>query len=62
MGPYYVTALVQAFGSVRRVAAVGSKAKDVRVVGSGPKAGEEFPVEVPPTSPRCSSSKGRVLA
>ncbi|MHA7169947.1 Gfo/Idh/MocA family protein, partial [Arthrobacter bambusae] len=47
MGPYYVTALVQAFGSVRRVAAVGSKAKDVRVVGSGPRAGEEFPVEVP---------------
>ncbi|MEZ2390339.1 Gfo/Idh/MocA family protein [bacterium RCC_150] len=47
MGPYYVTALVQAFGSVRRVAAVGSKAKETRVVGSGPKAGEEFPVEVP---------------
>ena len=47
MGPYYITALVQAFGSVRRVAAVGSKAKETRVVGSGPKAGEEFPVEVP---------------
>lgn len=47
MGPYYITALVQTFGSVRRVAAVGSKAKEVRVVGSGPKAGEEFAVEVP---------------
>ena len=47
MGPYYITALVQTFGSVRRVAAVGSKAKEVRVVGSGPKAGEEFPVEIP---------------
>jgi predicted dehydrogenase len=47
MGPYYITALVQAFGSVRRVAAVGSKAKETRVVGSGPKAGEDFPVEVP---------------
>lgn len=47
MGPYYITALVQAFGSVRRVAAVGSKAKETRVVGSGPKAGEEFAVEVP---------------
>jgi predicted dehydrogenase len=47
MGPYYITALVQNFGSVRRVAAVGSKAKEVRVVGSGPKAGEEFPVEIP---------------
>lgn len=47
MGPYYITALVQTFGSVRKVAAVGSKAKATRVVGSGPKAGEEFPVEVP---------------
>ncbi|MDQ0798897.1 Gfo/Idh/MocA family oxidoreductase [Arthrobacter sp. SLBN-112] len=47
MGPYYLTALVQAFGSIRKVAAVGSKAKDVRVIGSGPKAGEEFTVEVP---------------
>jgi len=46
MGPYYLTALVQTFGSVRRVAAVGSKAKHVRVIGSGPKAGEEFTVEV----------------
>ncbi|MBT8162210.1 Gfo/Idh/MocA family oxidoreductase [Arthrobacter sp. GN70] len=47
MGPYYITALVQAFGSVRKVAAVGSKSKETRVVGSGPKAGEEFPVQVP---------------
>lgn len=47
MGPYYLTALVQTFGSVRRVAATGSKAKQVRVIGSGPKAGEEFTVEVP---------------
>ncbi|WP_369046355.1 Gfo/Idh/MocA family protein [Sinomonas sp. P10A9] len=47
MGPYYLTALVQTFGSVRRVAALGSKAKTTRVIGSGPKAGEEFEVEVP---------------
>ena len=47
MGPYYLTALVQTFGSIRKVAAVGSKAKQVRVIGSGPKAGEEFTVEVP---------------
>ncbi|AMM31228.1 oxidoreductase [Sinomonas atrocyanea] len=47
MGPYYLTALVQTFGSVRRVAAVGSKAHATRVIGSGPKAGEEFTVEVP---------------
>ena len=47
MGPYYLTALVQTFGSVRRVAAVGSASKATRVIGSGPKAGEQFPVEVP---------------
>ncbi|MGC0238649.1 Gfo/Idh/MocA family protein [Arthrobacter sp. SD76] len=46
-GPHYLTTLVQAFGSIRKVAAVGSKAKEVRVIGSGPKAGEEFTVEVP---------------
>ena len=27
MGPYYLTALIQAFGSIRKVAAVGSSAK-----------------------------------
>ena len=47
MSPYYLTALVQTFGSVRRVAAVGSSAKSTRVIGSGPKAGETFAVEVP---------------
>ncbi|MEH0626520.1 Gfo/Idh/MocA family oxidoreductase [Streptomyces stelliscabiei] len=46
-GPYYFTMLIQTFGSVRRVAAVGSKAKATRVIGSGPKAGETFQVEVP---------------
>lgn len=47
MGPYYLTALVQTFGSISKVAAVGSKSKGIRVIGSGPKAGEEFTVEVP---------------
>jgi len=47
MGPYYLTTLVQTFGSIRKVAAAGSKSKEVRVIGSGPKAGEEFTVEVP---------------
>lgn len=46
-GPYYFTALIQTFGSVHRVAAVGSKARATRVIGSGPKAGETFEVEVP---------------
>jgi predicted dehydrogenase len=47
IGPYYLTTLVQTFGSIRRVAAFGSKSKETRVIGSGPKAGEEFAVTVP---------------
>ena len=47
IGPYYLTTLVQAFGSIRRVAALGSRARDTRVIGSGPKAGESFKVSVP---------------
>lgn len=47
MGPYYVTTLVHALGSASRVQAVSSKARETRVIGSGPRAGDEFPVEVP---------------
>jgi predicted dehydrogenase len=47
IGPYYLTALVQMFGPVARVSAVASKAKPVRVIGSGPRAGETFDVTVP---------------
>jgi predicted dehydrogenase len=47
MGPYYLTALVALLGPVSSVAATGRKAREKRVVGSGPKAGREFPVEVP---------------
>jgi predicted dehydrogenase len=47
LGPYYFTALVQQFGPVARVAAIGSKSREKRVIGSGPKAGEEFEVTVP---------------
>ena len=47
IGPYYLTALVQAFGSVARVAASGSTARAQRTIGSGPKAGETFDVTVP---------------
>jgi predicted dehydrogenase len=47
LGPYYLTAIIQAFGSVSSVAALGSKARERRVIGSGPKAGEEFDVMVP---------------
>jgi len=47
MGPYYVTTLVQALGSASRVHATSSTARTVRTIGSGPRAGQEFPVEVP---------------
>jgi predicted dehydrogenase len=47
IGPYYLTALVQIFGPVARVSASASKARETRVIGSGPRAGEEFAVTVP---------------
>jgi predicted dehydrogenase len=47
MGPYYLTALAQAFGPVARVAARGVGAAPTRVIASGPRAGEAFPVAVP---------------
>jgi predicted dehydrogenase len=47
LGPYYLTAIMQVFGSASSVAALGSKARERRVIGSGPKAGEEFDVTVP---------------
>jgi predicted dehydrogenase len=46
MGPYYLTALTQAFGPVARVAARGGSAAPTRVIGAGPRAGEEIPVGV----------------
>jgi len=47
IGPYYLTTLVQVFGSVRTVAALASTARDERTIGSGPLAGQTFPVTVP---------------
>jgi predicted dehydrogenase len=47
MGPYYLTALVCALGPISQVVARSSQARDFRVIGSGPRAGEKFPVEVP---------------
>jgi len=47
IGPYYLTALVQFFGSISRVGAFGSRSRLTRTIGSGPKAGEEFDVTVP---------------
>jgi predicted dehydrogenase len=47
VGPYYLTALAQAFGPVARVAARGTTAAPTRVIGAGPRAGERIPVAVP---------------
>jgi predicted dehydrogenase len=47
MGPYYLTALVQIFGPVATVAAVGSTAHANRTVQVGDRLGTLFPVEVP---------------
>ena len=47
MAPYYLTTLVQTFGPIAKVAAVGKTAFSTRTIGSGPKEGEVFDVEVP---------------
>lgn len=49
MGPYYLTALIQLLGAVRKVTATGGRARETRVIGSGPRAGTEFPVTVATT-------------
>ena len=47
LGPYYLTALIALLGPVARVAATARQARAQRVIGSGPKAGAVFDVEVP---------------
>ncbi|GAA0398253.1 oxidoreductase [Acrocarpospora corrugata] len=47
MGPYYLTALTQSFGSFRSVVAAGRIARPTRVLQVGPKAGQEISVRVP---------------
>lgn len=49
IGPYYFSALVNLFGPVSRVAALGLRGRETRVVQTGPNTGAEFPVEVPST-------------
>ncbi|WP_322411257.1 Gfo/Idh/MocA family oxidoreductase [Microbacterium invictum] len=46
MGPYYLTSLVQLLGPVVRVSGASSRSRDVRRIGTGPRAGEQIPVEV----------------
>jgi predicted dehydrogenase len=46
IGPYYLTSLVQLLGPVRKVTGTGGRGRETRVIGSGPRAGTEFPVTV----------------
>jgi predicted dehydrogenase len=47
MGPYYLTSLVQLLGPIDRVFACGQISRAERMIGSGPRQGEKFVVEVP---------------
>ncbi|SDK86551.1 Gfo/Idh/MocA family protein [Nonomuraea jiangxiensis] len=47
MGPYYLTALTQSFGSFAAVTAVGRIARPVRRLLVGPKTGQDISVQVP---------------
>ncbi|MBD5784719.1 Gfo/Idh/MocA family oxidoreductase [Cellulosimicrobium terreum] len=46
MGPYYVTALVHLLGPVASVVGASSRSRASRTIATGPRAGEEIPVEV----------------
>jgi predicted dehydrogenase len=46
MGPYYLSALVHLLGPVVKVTGAASTPRAERVVGSGPRAGQRFAVEV----------------
>nr|WSX75207.1 Gfo/Idh/MocA family oxidoreductase [Streptomyces sp. NBC_00899] len=46
MGPYYLSALVHLLGPVRRVVGTASRSRTTRTIGSGPRAGTVFDVEV----------------
>jgi len=46
MGPYYITALVNLLGPVKRVISRGKNTTPKRLIGSGPRKGSEFDVEV----------------
>ncbi|GAB6903871.1 Gfo/Idh/MocA family protein [Kineosporia succinea] len=46
MGPYYLTSLVHLLGPVATVTGVSSRPAPERVIGSGPRAGTVFGVEV----------------
>ena len=46
MGPYYLTALVNLLGPIKRVAGMAKATFPERVIGSGPKRGTKVPVHI----------------
>lgn len=46
MGPYYLTALVTLLGPVTSVVGAASRTRSSRTLGSGPRAGQQIPVDV----------------
>lgn len=46
MGPYYLSALVHLLGPVTRVSGAARRGRASRTIGSGPRAGTVFPVDV----------------
>ena len=46
MGPYYLSALVHLLGPIKKVSAICSRARDVRIATSEPLMGQELKVEV----------------
>lgn len=46
MAPYYLTALINMIGPINSVTAMSKQSFDKRVIGSGDRKGEEFPVDI----------------
>lgn len=49
LGPYYIAALVNLIGPVKRVGALSSSAFNMRTIETGPRSGERIRVETPTT-------------
>ncbi|WP_373503818.1 Gfo/Idh/MocA family protein [Aestuariivirga sp.] len=49
MGPYYIMALINLIGPVKRVAALTGMARKQRVIANGPRMGEKITVKTPTT-------------
>ena len=47
MGPYYLTCLINMLGPIAQVMGAASTPQSNRTIGSGPRQGQTFPVQVP---------------